>query len=250
VENEIYLVDVITYPKSIDTLKRILEDPLLQKVVWDGRSDYSELWHGHGIAMEPVLDLQLVRIYQVCDGRAGPSGFIKLEGMSRVFENLSYYIRRSSGVDTVRLARVHDIVKAKHLRDETDFWIQRPLSHELRHYASFDIMQLKVLHESMAAKISRLPHIAAESQRYAELRKDTRRIRGSLFFNHGILPQEILERSDADKATDRRLGTRDCYGCLRELHQESFQVPFSRTRKSQLCHTCRERQRWSTYRRF
>jgi hypothetical protein len=210
--------------------------------------------------MESVLDLQLVRIYQVCDGRAGSSGFIKLESMSRVFENLSYYIHRVSGADTVRLARgncslavaneVHEIVKAKHRRDETDFWIQRPLSHELRDYASFDIMQLKVLHKSMETKIARLPHIAAESQRYAELRKDSRRIRGSLFFNHGILPQEILERSAANKATDKRLGTRDCPGCLRELHQESFRVPFSSSRKLHYCHTCRERQRWSTYRRF
>jgi hypothetical protein len=105
IENEIYLVDVVAYPKSLKTVKDILENPVFEKIVWDGRSDYAELWHGDGIAMEPVLDLQLVRIYQACDGLPGFSGFIKLEGMSRVFDNLGYWARQESGVDVHEMTR-------------------------------------------------------------------------------------------------------------------------------------------------
>lgn len=85
VEEKVYLIDVIVYPESIETVKEILEDAEIEKVVWDGRSDYSELWHGHRIALSPVLDLQLVQVYEKTGGRPGPRGFITLEGMSTAF---------------------------------------------------------------------------------------------------------------------------------------------------------------------
>jgi len=247
-ENKIYLVDVIAYPKSLKTVKDILENPVLEKIVWDGRSDYAELWHGHGIAMHPVLDLQLVRIYQTCDGLPGYAGFIKLEGMSRVFDKLGYQVRQGSGVDVNKMTRVHEEIKAKHLRNETEFWIQRPLSRDLLDYASFDVMQLKVLHISLCREIAKRSHIAAESKRYVEMHRGHRCVAGGLYVDHGLLPQEILERSPLVVAKNEQFGTRACDGCERELHQDSFSVPFSSRRlySPRLCHTCKERKRWSS----
>jgi len=52
-----YLVDALSYPAAIPKLKRYLESPHLRKYVWDGRSDYSELQHGHGVTLKGVVDL-------------------------------------------------------------------------------------------------------------------------------------------------------------------------------------------------
>jgi hypothetical protein len=44
-------------------LKRHLENPRLRKYMWDGRSDCSELHHGHGIVLNGVANLQLVYLH-------------------------------------------------------------------------------------------------------------------------------------------------------------------------------------------
>jgi ribonuclease D len=97
-EEEVYLIDVISYPESLVILKGVLENPKFEKVVWDGRSDYCELWFGHGIAMGPLIDLQLVRVYESCRGIPGSAGYINLEGMARVFERAPHAVRRDSGI--------------------------------------------------------------------------------------------------------------------------------------------------------
>ena len=91
VEKDIYLIDVIKYEESIPELKKILEDETLVKVMWDARNDFSELWHGHKIHLQTVLDLQLLRIYIRESWRIGARGWIKLEGMGRAFSDLNTY---------------------------------------------------------------------------------------------------------------------------------------------------------------
>jgi hypothetical protein len=91
VETDIYLIDVIKYEKGISALKNILENQKLVKVMWDARNDFSELWHGHQIHLQPVLDLQLLRIYVRESWRIGRRGWIKLEGMGRAFSDLNGY---------------------------------------------------------------------------------------------------------------------------------------------------------------
>ena len=102
IENEVYLVDIITYPEALDSLKPILENSRLKKVVWDGRNDYCELWHGHGIELRSPLDLQLVRVYEACNGRSGSQGFIMLQGMGKVFQSKGTVVRES-GINQSRL---------------------------------------------------------------------------------------------------------------------------------------------------
>ena len=98
-----YLVDVLKYPKDLGNLKEILESPTFVKVVWDGRQDYAELWHRHGIELNPVLDLQLVRIHENLYGGPIPRGFIILEGMAKVFSELCGGRNGGSGIDMNRL---------------------------------------------------------------------------------------------------------------------------------------------------
>lgn len=87
IEVEIYIVDIVEIAESLDILKMILEHETFEKVLWDGRNDYAELWHGHGIDMSPVLDLQLVRIHETSSGRG--RGFTRLDGMGKVFSAMN-----------------------------------------------------------------------------------------------------------------------------------------------------------------
>jgi len=43
-EDEIYRVDIVEIVESLKVLKMILEHEKFEKVLWDGRSDYAELW--------------------------------------------------------------------------------------------------------------------------------------------------------------------------------------------------------------
>jgi len=185
-----------------------------------------------------------VRIYQITDGRAGPNGYIKLEGMSHSFERVNYRLRQESGVDVIKLTRIHEEVKKKHLRNESEFWIKRPLTSDLRDYASFDIMQLQVLHKAYAAEIAIREHIEAESKRYVEMHKARRPLKGEMFVDNGILPQEILQRNLVVVGRNDKFGTRVCEGCKRELHQDSFLKVFSQPRMNGLCYSCREVKRF------
>lgn len=145
---------------------------------------------------------------------------------------------------------VQEEIKARHKRDETDFWIHRPLHQDLLDYASFDILQLRALYGSYSSSFSSYPHIAEESKRYVEIYKDYRRDNRAWYVDHGVLPQEILERSLQVQLKYNKLGMRKCGGCARDLHQDSFQCSFRKWLRGQLCHTCteakrfRERGRW------
>ena len=80
--------------------------------------------------------------------------------------------------------------------------------------------------------------------------KEQRRPRASTFWDHGILPQEILERSAAIQVKYDCLGTNTCRGCGRELHQDSFQCLFKAWRRGQLCYTCVEAKGFADMRRY
>jgi hypothetical protein len=88
IENNIYLIDVIKLEDSIPVIKEVLEDKNLVKIMWDARNDFSELWHGHGIHLKKVLDMQLVRIYD-CQGQwMRQRKFLYLEGMKNAYSSI------------------------------------------------------------------------------------------------------------------------------------------------------------------
>ena len=136
------------------------------------------------------------------------------------------------------MCTVQNYVKERHTRDETEFWIRRPLTGDLLEYAAFDILQLRALHKFYRPRLSNYTHIAAESKRYVELYKDELRPKHAWYVDHGILPQEILERSPEVKALHDKYGTRTCGGCKRELHQDSYRYLFRSWTSGQLCCTC------------
>ena len=134
-------------------------------------------------------------------------------------------------------------------RTDPDFWLRRPLPAFSLTYASFKITQLEALYKHYLDKISEHPHITVESQRYLELYKDERPPPNIWFIDHNVLPQEILERDEEIHQRYDELGTRECAGCRRDLHQDSFRESFKRRwtlrlgEHGRLCYTCQEARR-------
>jgi len=62
-----YIVDVVALDPEMSRLAPFLQNRKLQKIVWDGRLGYSELWHRYAIRLDNVLDLQLVYLHERFD---------------------------------------------------------------------------------------------------------------------------------------------------------------------------------------
>jgi hypothetical protein len=110
VEKEVYLIDVIAYPESLTTLKGILEDDKIDKVMWDCRSDAAEMWFGHGITLTSVIDAQLIQVNrdqthanQVYGRRWWePKRRVTLSGMAPTFERSNKTVHLDSGINMER----------------------------------------------------------------------------------------------------------------------------------------------------
>ena len=114
---------------------------------------------------------------------------------------------------------------------------------DLVDYAFFDIIQLRTLYKYYERDLDKYSNLHEESQRYAEIYK-ARRPGNSIYIEHGLLPQEIFTRSELVKAQNDHLGTRDCVGCTRTLHQDSFPMKFGEQDIVLYCYTCGERKRF------
>lgn len=96
IKEDIYLLDVLTYARGLDGLKEVLEDERVEKVVWDGRALWSELWYGNGISVRGAVDLQLLQAHQKLEKegvRSMIGGALKVESL----ENASGVLDEEGG---------------------------------------------------------------------------------------------------------------------------------------------------------
>ena len=63
VTSKIYLIDTINLTKDqLIPIFDIIQSPSVTKIVFDGRMDFSELYHGWNVSLRGVLDLQLADV--------------------------------------------------------------------------------------------------------------------------------------------------------------------------------------------
>jgi exonuclease 3'-5' domain-containing protein 1 len=85
--SEIYLIDIISLTNdALQPLFNIIKSPSSTKIVFDGRMDYTEFYHGHNITMSGVIDLQLADVISRRQRR---------ESDQKRLERLSSYLPRS-----------------------------------------------------------------------------------------------------------------------------------------------------------
>lgn len=104
IKDEIYLLDILTYSRNLDAVKSILEDSGVEKIVWDGRDMFSELWHGHEIQLQGVLDLQLLHVYENTSRRSA-RGFHEVEDIRTAYDGCEEKGKEKSHVDLLRMLR-------------------------------------------------------------------------------------------------------------------------------------------------
>lgn len=80
-----YIIDVVRLPRSaLQPVFDILSSPDIVKVLFDGRMDYSTLYHDHGVELKNVLDIQLADV---------ASRQKRGQGQARQFRRLQKYLR-------------------------------------------------------------------------------------------------------------------------------------------------------------
>jgi exonuclease 3'-5' domain-containing protein 1 len=61
----IFLFDAVMLAQQhppMESLLRLLGDPHIGKIMWDGRRDFLEMWENYGTALHGVLDLQVAEV--------------------------------------------------------------------------------------------------------------------------------------------------------------------------------------------
>jgi len=67
--------------------------------MWDGRFASAELFHEHEISIQPVIDVQLVHVYEKTGGKIAARGFLPAESMESAFSNLEEKVQVSTGMN-------------------------------------------------------------------------------------------------------------------------------------------------------
>ena len=113
-DGAIFLVDAIVLTEQqLQPFLDILHDQNIRKWVWDGRMDYSELWHGHNVELRGVLDLQLADVTSRKERGEGPVQ--QLNRLSR-----GGYLNRGSYANVHRLNALSFAVQEHGVEAEED----------------------------------------------------------------------------------------------------------------------------------
>jgi exonuclease 3'-5' domain-containing protein 1 len=233
-----YIVDAITLADDIPRLAPYLQNRDLRKVVWDGRLGYSELWHGFGIRLENVLNLQLAHLHGKYDITQRKS--IPLSGKMTAVKDKKLLSAAGIEVEQKRTSQSPPNTGRGCHRIINKTWTDRPLSQSHLDFTSIEMAHLRLLSSTLIPLATKYPHVLRESKRYIELWHHHRRDSNNPYYTHFYLPQGIIERTETERSW-RLLGTRRCRGCERDLYQESYQLEFrrwQRTPEKQFCYTC------------
>ncbi|TCD69335.1 hypothetical protein EIP91_008091 [Steccherinum ochraceum] len=147
-------------PHDLAPLWNLFSNPLLVKIVWDGRMDYLEIWSTYKVRLEGVLDLQVAEVVSRTTlrgegeehrlGRLAATYFSNnaVQKHKEQYEGINVLIGLQQCCQDCGLGEhfVKDPeVKQMHKDKKADMWIQRPLPEKLLQYAAKDIQLISQL---------------------------------------------------------------------------------------------------------
>jgi len=229
-----YLIDVKSLSTTtLNSVFDLLFSPKVQKIVFDGRSDFSALYHEYGVELYNVIDMQLVDIKsREARGERLEEQLKRLCGPfapREVWKNRGFYDQVHNLAGLERCLTEHQCVKAKggsNLRPKVDHqsWMERPLSLEYLDYAARDARLIHLLFETFTTAGWTKLLSSEESMRYVTFHKYSQPKNEDQYMNHSLLPLGILNPP-----------MRTCSGCERRLPFEAF----ARTNSGRQCYVCR-----------
>ncbi|KAI0759904.1 ribonuclease H-like domain-containing protein [Irpex lacteus] len=230
---KIYLIDATNLSVSrLRPLFDLLASPKVIKVVWDGRMDYSALYHEYGVQMRNVIDLQVADILSrvsrdtpaqhlqrfkgyvqanLLDKADVKKRYQKLHRISSLYQATQEH--KPAGYQQFRKAQV----------DHNIWGTARPLPADHVRYAAMDIEMIAALYLKFHAlgyiSPPKILSITSKSARYIGFwtdRQPTTAMRGNYFFGNAFLPLELIDDIPLTQ------GKHKCGKCQRSLTDASF----------------------------
>jgi exonuclease 3'-5' domain-containing protein 1 len=249
-----YLIDVKSL--STTTLNGVFDllfSPKIQKIVFDGRKDFSALYHEFGIELYNVVDMQLVdiksrdargekledQLKRLC-GALAPREVWRKRGMYEQVHKLSSLgdclrehqcVKSEDGGDLrPKGAKAFVSVLARPrltlVTVDHQNWMERPLSREYLDYAASDARLIHALFDAFTTTGWTKLLSPEESMRYVTFHKHAQPKGGDEYKSHSLLPLGILNPP-----------LRKCVGCQRELPFGAF--AFAKADSGRQCFVCR-----------
>ncbi|THU91181.1 hypothetical protein K435DRAFT_727495 [Dendrothele bispora CBS 962.96] len=222
-----FVFDAVSLSK--EELQPLLDDVIgsdaIQKVVFDGRMDYSAFFFEYDTRIRNILDLQLADLQsRTLRGESKMSQTNRLTGyLLRSEVNAGRHVRYGHVQMIGGISRclkdhnllVQDKAHLDHLR-----WLERPLPTHYLSYAAHDVYIISVIYEHFLKRgyLNNSDTLAAQSTRYASIWENDQPREEDIYRRNPLLPLEILSVPTGTGATDRI-----CDGCNRKLTRSSFQ---------------------------
>jgi len=245
-----YLIDVKSLSTTaLNDIFDLLSSPKIQKIVFDGRGDFSACYHEYGIELYNVIDMQLVDIKsrKAC-GEKTDEQLKRLCGAfapREVWKNRDLYEQVHKLSSLEKCLREHQCMRSEGEGDlrpkgtgtpwffarprltlvtvDHQDWMERPLSPKYLNYASRDARLIHILFETFTtAGWTKLLSLE-ESTRYVTIHKYSHPKPEDQYRSHSLLPLGILNPP-----------LRKCIGCERQLSFESFAM----TDSGRQCYVC------------
>jgi len=235
-------------------IKRILESKAIRKVMFDGRKDASEFFHGFGVELEGVIDLQIADImsrskrhegierqlgrltlfvpeWEIIRNRAVYSRLTKLNGLDAALREHGIDVapKRSMSIN-LRISHNADVIWTE--IDHTK-WLERPLDLVYVQYAVEDIQKIQILYDTFVKNgYIPAPGLDEKSALYIGQHYAGRPAVIDPYKSHGLLPLGIFHKGSIE-------GSIRCPGCERELPSNCFTTRGKKKRHlSEMCLVC------------
>ncbi|KAE9406142.1 hypothetical protein BT96DRAFT_283577 [Gymnopus androsaceus JB14] len=234
-----FLFDILALPNSsLQPLFDILTNPDIRKILYDGRMDFCALYHGFGVKLVNVIDLQLADVKsrhvrgetheKQSQRQRRCFSFKQINDPRNAYKYDDVHVLQGLGPCLVDHQCMSTSPK-KHVDHET--WKERPLSPQHLQYAAHDVVLIDILHSCFLQDGYIDSELPSQSQLYVSLWSDAPPHPDDIFRSHPLLPLDILKTNPSSPKLT-------CPGCARLLSLPCFPVRVKQSIPAHLANHC------------
>ncbi|KAF5380146.1 hypothetical protein D9615_006308 [Tricholomella constricta] len=216
-----FIFDVLRLKrKALRGVYDILESDDVLKVVFDGRKDYSCLFHDRRVVFRNVIDLQLADIRsRHVRGEGDAARMNRLKDCmqpSELYRNRHLYrqVHKLNGLKNCAKEHI-GYTATRGPRFDHSLWLERPLAEDYIRHAVEDVVLICSLYLFFRDAGYLYSQISGDSMRYVSIYNDRQPTLDDGFRSHGLLPLDILDHAEGGIR-----GT--CVYCERSLPKSCF----------------------------
>ncbi|PBK67844.1 hypothetical protein ARMSODRAFT_303822 [Armillaria solidipes] len=215
-----YIFDLLRLKrKNMRRVFDLLRDASRVKIFFDGRMDYSALWHEYDVHVVGVIDMQLADLHS---RRARGETESKRLGRLRAYLPQNMITKKLGECRALTslsglASCVQEHLRTNESKGSVDHkrWLERPLSQEQLGYAAKDVWLIGRIYEHFKAQNYLTENLPEQSERYVTHWKARQPEKDRYFNSHCLLPLDIIDY-------DARRPTKRCDGCERLLAVQCF----------------------------